>query len=101
MNDLQSVFPATVEEAVQRLHANMSLNDEIALASMKEEDLIDAHIALAYHIRNEFGLWRGNETLLESCRIKSGIGNLHVDDASMVIIKELWEKVKEKNVLDD
>jgi hypothetical protein len=67
---------------------------------MNEEDLIDAHFALAYHIRNEFGLWRGNESLLESCRIKSGDNNLHVDDASMVIIKGLWEKVKENNILN-
>jgi len=101
MTNQQSVFQATVEEAVERLHANMSLNDEIALASMNEEDLIDAHIALAYHIRNEFGLWTGNDTLLEFCRIISGDKNLHVDDASMLIIKALWEKVKKENILHE
>jgi hypothetical protein len=96
-----SNFPETIEDAVERLHANMSLNDEVALASMSEEDLVDAHFALAYHIRNEFGLWRGNKVLLESCRIKSGSNDLHVDDASMVIVKMLWEKVKENNILDN
>ncbi len=45
-------LPKTVAEAVEMLHANMSLNDEIALASMNEEDLIDAHFALGYHIRS-------------------------------------------------
>lgn len=93
--------PQSVEEAVEMLHANMGLNDEILLATMLEENLIDVHFALGYQIRHEFGLWTGNDALLESCRIISGDKNLHVDDASMLIVKALWEKVKEKNVLQD
>jgi hypothetical protein len=93
--------PQSLEEAVEMLHANMGLNDEILLATMPEEDLIDAHVALGYQIRHEFGLWAGNDALLESCRILSGDKNLHVDDVSMLIVKALWEKVKEKNVLQD
>ncbi|MFA6999990.1 MAG: DUF6794 domain-containing protein [Candidatus Paceibacterota bacterium] len=93
--------PQSVEEAVDILHANMGLNDEILLATMLEENLVDVHFALGYHIRHEFGLWTGNDALLESCRIISGDKNLHVDDASMLIVKALWEKVKEKNVLQD
>ncbi len=94
-------LPKTVAEAVEMLHGNMSLNDEVMLANMNEEDLIDVHFALGYHIRNEFGLWEGNESLLESCRSIAGDNELHVDDASMVIIKALWDKVKEKNILND
>jgi hypothetical protein len=93
--------PQSVEEAVDRLHANMGLNDEILLATMNEEDLIDAHFALGHHIRHEFGLWTGNDALLESCRIVAGDKNLHIDDASMVIINALWEKVKKSNILKD
>lgn len=94
-------YPGSVEEAVEILHANMGLNDEILLATMLEVDLIDAHVALGYQIRHEFGLWTGNSALLESCRIISGDKNLHVDDASMLIVKALWGKVKERNVLQD
>ena len=93
--------PQSVEEAVDRLHANMGLNDEILLATMNEEDLIDAHLALGYQIRHEFGLWTGNVALLESCRIIADDKNLHIDDASMVIIKALWDKVKQSNILND
>jgi hypothetical protein len=93
--------PQSVEEAVDRLHANISLNDEILLASTNEENLMDLHFGLGHHIRNEFGLWSGNDALLESCRILTGDRNLHVDDASMVIIRALWEKVKENNILRD
>ena len=93
--------PQSVEEAVDRLHANMGLNDEILLATMNEEDLIDAHLALGHQIRHEFGLWTGNIALLESCRIIADDINLHIDDASMVIINALWEKVKKSNILND
>jgi len=93
--------PQTVEEAVEMLHANMGLNDEILLATMREENLIDVHFVLGYQIRQEFGLWTGNDALLESCRILSGDKNLHVDDASMLIVKALWEKVKKENILMD
>jgi hypothetical protein len=98
----ENPHPQTVKEAVDRLHNNISLNDEIRLAAtLSEEDLIDFHFSLGHHIRNEFGLWSGNDALLEFCRILSGDRNLQVDDASMVIIKALWEKVKEKNILQD
>jgi hypothetical protein len=93
--------PQTVEEAIDMLHANMSLNDEILLASINEDDLIDAHFALGHQIRHETGLWTDNNALLESCRTLSGNPNLHVDDASMVIVKALWERVKKSNILED
>jgi hypothetical protein len=96
-----SDLPQTIDEAVDRLHADISLNDEIMLAAMTEGDLTDFHFSLGHHIRNEFGLWSGNDAILESCRILSGDGNLHVDDASMVIVRALWEKVKGRNILQD
>lgn len=97
----ENKYPNTIEEAVEILHANMGLNDEILLATMNEEDLIDAHVALGYQIRHEFGLWTGNDALLESCRLLSGDKNLHVDDASMMIVQALWEKVQKSNILED
>ena len=86
--------PQTVEAAVDMLHANMSLNDEILLASTNESDLIDAHFALGHKIRHKSGMWTDNNALLESCRILSVDRNLNVDTASMVIINSLWERVK-------
>lgn len=93
-------YPLTVEEAVDRLHADISLNDEIRLAAMTEEDLTNFHFSLGHHIRNEFGLWSGNDALLESCRIIAGRQYLHVDDASSVIIKALWLRLKQEDRLN-
>jgi hypothetical protein len=93
-------YPKTVAEAVEVLHVNMSLNEEFTLASMDEVDLIDLHLSLGHDIRDEFGLWTGNEALMESCRSVSGNPDLHIDDASMVIVRELWRKVKKSNIMN-
>jgi hypothetical protein len=61
---------------------------------MSENDLIHLHFGLGMGIRNDFGLWTGNEALIESCRIKAGKDDLHIDDTSSVIIKALWERLK-------
>jgi hypothetical protein len=99
MNDEKK--PKSLAEAVDMLHANMGLNDEIILSTMNEEDLIDVHVALGYHIGHEFGLLTGNTALLESCRIMSGEENLHIESASKLIVKALWEQVKKSNIPAD
>jgi hypothetical protein len=100
MSDNENPYPRTVDEAVERLHADISLNDEILLATMTEDDLTDFHFSLGHHIRNEFGLWSGNDALLKSCRIIAGRDDLHVDDASCVIIKSLWVRLKKEDRLN-
>jgi hypothetical protein len=101
MSTSENQYPKTVDEAVELLHANMCLNEECMLASMDEVDLTDLHLSLGHDIRDDFGLWAGNEALMESCRIMAGRQDLHIDDASMVIIKALWEKVNQSNILKD
>jgi hypothetical protein len=100
MSTNEHQYPKTVAEAVEILHANMCLNEECMLASMDEVDLIDLHLSLGHDIRDDFGLWAGNEALLESCRSESGNPDLHIDDASMVIVRTLWEKVKASNIMN-
>ena len=101
MSAHENPYPQSVQEAVDRLHASISLNDEIRLAaSLTEKDLTDFHFSLGHYIRNEFGLWSGNDALLESCRIIAGKQYLHVDDASSIIIKALWVRLKKEDRLN-
>jgi hypothetical protein len=100
MSANENIYPQSVQEAVDRLHASISLNDEILLTAITEEDLTDSHFSLGHHIRNEFGLWSGNDALLESCRIIAGRQYLHVDDASSIIIKALWTRLKKEDRLN-
>jgi hypothetical protein len=93
MNQASHNIPKTVDEAVQRLISDLSLKDKTTIANMDEVDLINLHFSLGLSIRNKF-LYPRNEQLLESCRFVSKDKYLHWDQASTVIIKRLWEKLK-------
>ena len=98
MNQPKNNIPKTVDEAVQRLMSDLSLKDKNTIANMDESDLINLHFSLGLSIRNCF-LYPRNEKLLESCRSVSKDKYLHWDQASMVIIKEVWKRLREKHKL--
>ena len=66
----------------------MKDSDKKQVRETKREDLILFHHGWGTGIRNEFGLWRGNTNLMADCHAK------HPDDASMVIIKAVWERLQ-------
>lgn len=92
-------YPATISKAVDSLILSLQSIEKVRISSMDECDLAGLHFSLGMYIRNSFGLWADNKVLMESCRELSGDKNLHVDDASMFIIKALWEKLREMNHL--
>ena len=94
MTDDSKDFPKTVAQAVKRLKRELPLEDKGNIKDMQEDDLSGLHISLGVYIRNEFGLWSGNNELMESCRSVSGVDELHVDSASTVIISELWRQLQ-------
>ena len=59
---------------------------------MSEDDLIGLHPTLGAYIRERFGLWSGNKPLMQSCRIEFG-EEISEDEASAVIIRELWKRL--------
>jgi len=88
-------LPKSVEEAVDSLVSEMSLKDKVIMANMNERDLDFLHFTIGHYIRETYGLWVENKELMESCRLLYGLsGNddLHVDQASLLIINELWKK---------
>jgi hypothetical protein len=91
--------PQTVEEAVRFLMAGLSLRDKARIARIEEKDLNLLHKAIGEHIRNKFGLGTGNENLMESCRFFSRRYGIHYEiheaDASAIITREFWKKIKE------
>jgi len=80
--------PETVADAVKRLMMILEGDHKVALATMSEEDLIDLHFSLGMAIQNAFGLHEPGSRLLASC------GVAHPDDASGVIISELWRALQ-------
>ncbi|MFC1866537.1 YpsA SLOG family protein [Thermodesulfobacteriota bacterium] len=91
--------PKTVDEAVNRLLSELKLKDKTTIAKMAEIDLTYLHLNLGVYIRDKYDLWGGNEELIKDCCFISGAGYLHPDDAAMVVIKELWQRLRDTHTL--
>jgi hypothetical protein len=92
-------MPKTVDDAVKRLIANMPLKFKVDLSKMDEGELINLHFTFGAFIRNQFGLWSGNEDLLNDSRQMSGITFMHPDDVAAFIIGELWKRLSKTHQL--
>lgn len=89
-------LPRTVEEVVNILFADLLLRDRVIMAKLSEEELDSTvYLVLAKTIRREFGLYNGNEPLIASCRSYLGREYDSFEDPAMVIIKELWKKIRD------
>lgn len=84
-------WPTTVEATVTDIIAGLSAEDKETVRKSKRDDLIMFHHGWGTGIRNHYGLWRGNDKLIESACGEP----CHPDDASMVIIEKVWEALQE------
>ena len=92
MPKTKKVWPKSVDDAVERLMAEISEEEKKILMNTPEKELFKYHFGFGMYIRNEFGLWQGNKDLLESC---CGEGYFpDPDEASSVIIRALWERLQ-------
>lgn len=77
-------FPTTIDAAVRVLLDLVAAEELAKITQMSEGDLMHLHFGLGQWIRNNFGLWKGNQDLMQAT------GALDPDDASSEIIKALW-----------
>src|SRR5262245_30040599 len=89
MTEEANNWPQTVDEAVQMLLARLTEAQRQNIRDRDWDGLYPMHHGLGADIRNTFGLWRGNQALLDSC------GAFEADDASMEIIRALWRKLRQ------
>ena len=61
-------WPATIDEAVGVVIASLSDREKAAIAAMAESELIGLHFCLGMWIRNNLGLWQGNDELMQAIR---------------------------------
>lgn len=97
-------LPHTISDALECLLLILTQAQKDDIAGIPESDLIDLHFGLGIRIRREFGLWeKANPDLLLDCqriRFPGRFGMperlivIHPDDASMVIIRALWERLR-------
>jgi len=89
----QKKWPATLDEAVGVVIAALPDEERDKIAGLPEFDLIHLHFGLGMWIRNNLGIWQGNDALMASLNeIERGV---HPDDASMLIVKAVWMRLRE------
>ena len=98
MNETENVFLKNIDDVVDRLISELSFKDKTKIANMSEIDLVKLNMSWGIYIRNEFRL-KGNYPLLQSLKSYVGVNTMTPIQASYIIIKELWEKLQNSNVL--
>ncbi len=92
--------PSTVNEVVELLYHDISLRDKVTMAHLSENELDSSvYLAMAKTIRKEFCLYCTNTELLNSCCSYLGREYDEYEDPAMVIMKELWKKVRKTHHL--
>jgi len=99
MDEKGKPLPKTVEQAVNILLSDLSLQEKTSIANMQKNNLADLHFSLGRFIRNKFSLVVDNKELMKSCRLLSGKQDLHADDATSVIIESLWKSLQDTHTL--
>ncbi|MFO7971019.1 MAG: putative molybdenum carrier protein [Desulfobacterales bacterium] len=91
--------PKTVDEAVDQVISDLDLKVKIKIANADLNDLLDLRSNLREYFKKFLALWSGNTELLASCRSISKEHVFREDDVTLVIIKALWEKIRETHGL--
>lgn len=86
-------WPETIDEAVGVVIAALSDDERASIAALARDQLAGLHFGLGMWIRNNLGLWKGNDRLRMA--VRTGVQPVHLDDASMVIVEAVWERLRE------
>jgi hypothetical protein len=88
-------LPQTVEEVVDIIFEDLSLRERVVLSKLSESELDSTvYLPMAKILRREFGLFGNNHSLIASCKSYLGTDYDQYEDPAMVIIKELWKKIR-------
>jgi len=103
-------LPKTVPEALTFIEKAIGKRDKNYIRKLKKNDLYELHMTLGMWIRNNLGMWgvkNNRELMVDILRLDSGsprkpipenlVMNFHPDNASHVLIEELWKKLRRKN----
>jgi hypothetical protein len=92
-------WPQTVDSAVNFLIKKLALKDRAYIANMFESELDSLDYTLGRYIRDRFGLWGDNHSLMKNCReIGEKIGK-DPEAAVAILIKSLWSKLQKTHRL--
>ena len=87
-------WPETVEKAIETLEGLLSLQDKVRLSQMEDDELGNLHVTLGSWIRDNFGLWGGNDKFLKSAEAWTGRQISSADEASAAVIRALAQRLR-------
>jgi hypothetical protein len=88
-----SQMPKTVDEAADRLIADLSIMDQEILSKMDDDEFDRFYDAVATCILEDFNLWTGNDRLLTSCYAAEE-GKKVDDEPARIILKKVKHKLQ-------
>lgn len=89
-----SILPKTVDEAVDQIISDMSLEERVRMANFGKDELRVINYSLSVFIRNQLFMKDINKKLFESCLAVSENKNLNESTATLVIIEKLLDKLR-------
>ncbi len=92
LDGLRAAWPTSVDAAVAEVVRRLDPESREEIRSMARDDLAGLHMGLGMAIRNEFGLWGGNDALSRAACAKA---SCHPDDVSMTIIEAVWNHLRQ------
>ena len=97
--DKLPILPKTVDEAVDQLISDLDLEARVKIAKMSLDDLVSLHTNLYVYCKNAFGIQSVNTELLVDCRSISNKPIYNEDEATVVILGVLWQRLQETHKL--
>jgi len=86
-------WPATLDEAAGVVIAALPAAEAAKIARMSQSELTHLHFGLGMWIRNNLGLWQGNDSLMQALREREP--GMQPDDVSTLVIEQVWRRLRE------
>ncbi len=91
--------PPSVDHAVVLLKKALPLKERTLMANMQPDELESLRSGLGEYIKQNFGLYAGNPTLMEDCMRRGHLDRPLPDEACAVILRALWKDLQSSHKL--
>ena len=88
--------PKTIDQAVDQILTDLEAAQFELLRKVDEGSLPMLSDNLSCYIQHHFQLWHKHSELLKDCRKQSDNPKLHPYDASALIVRRLWEFLRQE-----
>ena len=89
----------TLNKAAEFLAKSLQLRTKSCIANSEDIKIGSLYFYMSDFIKVKLGLDSGNKELLNACAVKLGVESIQIDDAVMVILKELKALLVKNHVL--